>query len=316
MLTNQNPTTTGSHAGRSSAKNSAASNYHKLPPRADYFQFHSWFKAFHPKADKDFGHATQIWIPGEKRTSVLQPFSPSGSHPVAPESILDFEFRHTSAISKAETDRDNKLVEVNSLRRQLDAAVMSLTAGAEKPDSIKAAEQQLEEMQVEYDKLRLAADFLRRQYDDQFRLFGSKQTLYTNDLKRYEVLLKAHSQWVNFLKESIDIADADYTISGAASFSAMIDKLYVACNSRNQTDMLGEWERHWDMAEAKQRPIDIALFSGLRDRFFEVNGGFTTDLDKQFAQKFKRRVLDILGSASPHQYAGLQVRKNCAKWRH
>ncbi|KAJ3336817.1 hypothetical protein HDU83_009115 [Entophlyctis luteolus] len=187
MLTNPNPTTTGSHSGRSSAKNSAASNYHKLPPRADYFQFHSWFKAFHPKADKDFGHATQIWIPGEKRTSVLQPFSPSGSHPVAPESILDFEFRHTSAISKAETDRDNKLVEVNSLRRQLDAAVMSLTAGAEKPDSINAAKQHL-------------VVWLLISYKNNF-----------------------DSLWVNFLKESIDIADADYTISGAASFSAMIE---------------------------------------------------------------------------------------------
>ena len=132
-----------------------------------------------------------------------------------------------------------------------------------------------------------------RESDRQLKWLQVEDRDYNDKRRRHDDLLKAHDQWVALLKESIDPHEASLLLSKQVSFYQMIDDLKASCNSRCRLDMHGEWDRNWAKTE-QVFPIDLVLWSDLRDRYFLIHEGNPTDLEARLSEIFKRRFLSVV----------------------
>jgi hypothetical protein len=132
-----------------------------------------------------------------------------------------------------------------------------------------------------------------RESDRRLKWLQVEDREYNDKRRRYDDLLKAHDQWVAVLKESIDPHEASLLLSKQASFYQMIDDLQASCNSRCRLDMHEEWDRNWARTE-QVFPVDLVLWTDLRDRYFLIHDGNPADLETRLAEIFKRRFLSVV----------------------
>ncbi|KAJ3220885.1 hypothetical protein HDU78_000791, partial [Chytriomyces hyalinus] len=85
------------------------------------------------------------------------------------------------------------------------------------------------------------------------------------------------------------------TIARWDHFGAVLDELYLQCNSCNSIDMLAEWDQSWETTVG-EFPINRKLWYELRSWHFTINKGCMPEVDAALAVKFKRRILEVVPS--------------------
>jgi hypothetical protein len=163
----------------------------------------------------------------------------------------------------------------------------------------------LEELMVEREIAGQRAARCTRNFEMGLKILNARRVSHTEALRRFETLEKVHGQWCSLLKDNIDIVDAERTITGKATFAEMADALYTGCNSRSQIDMMNEWDRNWMSTEGIY-PIDLMTWYDLRERYYQINGGYTIELDKRLTSFFKSRILEVIPQNDRH-FASLSL---------
>ncbi|KAJ3113113.1 hypothetical protein HK100_002094, partial [Physocladia obscura] len=83
----------------------------KLPAHAGAFEFQHWLEAFLIHCNKNYGHASRIWIPPTLRTPQTMPFNPA--NPLKPPgTVQEFYRRH-------EAQMDEAVVQILNLKHQI-----------------------------------------------------------------------------------------------------------------------------------------------------------------------------------------------------
>ena len=140
------------------------------------------------------------------------------------------------------------------------------------------------------DENRLAQAATKQDLENHFKVLQEKRAVYQADLRRYEERVMIHNKWKSALNDSLDMMDR-VAIQGFPSVFQRMETLRLRSNATHLEDRTAEFDRRWAKCKGKWPP-PLEEWWHCRLTFMEMNGGWTSDLDRSFKVKMKIRVMD------------------------